>query len=273
MPSLPPFRAVAPTRAALFPFKRGGRNKFGGRKTRDRAQIVEESKDRELGAELHEFLSRDRDNIAQNFKYLLRIEMALGRYEEAALTALEVARRDQDSGNYRLAHQQLQDMTRLLRDQDKRPPQQLAQALNLLHSYVLVKTRVKLDDHLGAARLLVRVARNISRFASHVVPILTSTVIECQRAGLLASSYEHAATLMRPEYRQDINPVGPGRSCCASATASLCLASRWEQPTGFRDCPGPMLARGETPLVLLRGRRWPQGWWTKRSKSCLMAPP
>jgi len=36
------------------------------------------------------------------------------------------------------------------------------------------------------------------------VPILTSTVIECHRAGLRASAFEYASTLMRPEYRQQI---------------------------------------------------------------------
>jgi len=39
------------------------------------------------------------------------------------------------------------------------------------------------DDCAAGARLLVRVANNISKFPAHVVPILTSTVIECQRAG------------------------------------------------------------------------------------------
>lgn len=34
-----------------------------------------------------------------------------------------------------------------------------------------------------------------------MVPILTSTVIECARAGLRRSAHEHAATLMRPEHR------------------------------------------------------------------------
>jgi hypothetical protein len=34
-----------------------------------------------------------------------------------------------------------------------------------------------------------------------VVPILTSTVIECQRAGMKKSALEYAMTLMRPEYR------------------------------------------------------------------------
>ena len=38
-----------------------------------------------------------------------------------------------------------------------------------------------------------------------VVPILTSTVIECQRSGLKKSSFDFAATLMKPEYRQQID--------------------------------------------------------------------
>lgn len=41
----------------------------------------------------------------------------------------------------------------------------------------------------------------LPRFPKHVVPILTSTVIECQRAGLKKTAFEYAATLMRPEYR------------------------------------------------------------------------
>lgn len=38
-----------------------------------------------------------------------------------------------------------------------------------------------------------------------IVPILTSTVIECQRAGLAAAAYRHAAQLMRSEYRSQID--------------------------------------------------------------------
>ena len=33
------------------------------------------------------------------------------------------------------------------------------------------------------ARMLLRVANNISKFPTHIVPILTSTVIECHRCG------------------------------------------------------------------------------------------
>jgi len=38
-----------------------------------------------------------------------------------------------------------------------------------------------------------------------IVNILTSTVIECQRAGLKNSAFGFAAMLMRPEYRDKID--------------------------------------------------------------------
>ena len=51
----------------------------------------------------------------------------------------------------------------------------------------------------------MRVARSISQFLeSHVVPILTSTVIECHRAGLRRTAFEYASMLLRPEYRTQI---------------------------------------------------------------------
>ena len=82
--------------------------------------------------------------------------------------------------------------------------QELAHNLMLLHSYVLVKTLVKAEDHLSGARMLVRVARNISKFPVHKVQILTSTVIECHRAGLRGSAFEHASTLVQPENRSQL---------------------------------------------------------------------
>ena len=38
------------------------------------------------------------------------------------------------------------------------------------------------------------------------MPILTSTVIECHRAGLRGAAFNFAAMLMRPEYRSQIDP-------------------------------------------------------------------
>lgn len=75
----------------------------------------------------------------------------------------------------------------------------------LLHSYILVKSLVRSGNHMSAARMLLRVSQSVSKFPLHVVPILTSTVIECQRAGLKSSAYEHAVLLMRPEYRASID--------------------------------------------------------------------
>lgn len=42
--------------------------------------------------------------------------------------------------------------------------------------------------------------------ATDIVPILTSAVIECHRAGLKNSAFSFAAMLMRPEYRCKIDP-------------------------------------------------------------------
>lgn len=41
---------------------------------------------------------------------------------------------------------------------------ELWQHLQLVHSYLMVRTHVKNNEHLVAARLLIRVAQNISKF-------------------------------------------------------------------------------------------------------------
>ncbi|CAJ1448570.1 unnamed protein product [Effrenium voratum] len=45
----------------------------------------------------------------------------------------------------------------------------------------------------------------VYEFPAHVVPILTSVVIECQRAKMPGESYQYACTLMKPEYRKDVS--------------------------------------------------------------------
>ena len=52
----------------------------------------------------------------------------------------------------------------------------------ILHSYTLARLHVRRGDHLRGARMLLRVANNISKFPAHIIPILTSTVIECHRS-------------------------------------------------------------------------------------------
>jgi WD repeat-containing protein 19 len=136
--------------------------------------------------------------------YIFKLYMALGNYAQAAATALIIARQEQELGNYKVAHSMLYGTYRDLIGHGVGVPLALVRTLALLHSYLLVKKLVRLENHDGAARMMVRVAASISRFPAHVVPILTSTVIECQRAGMKRSAYTYAVQMMKPEYRDQI---------------------------------------------------------------------
>jgi len=157
-----------------------------------------------LTHQLIDFLMGESDGVPKDPNYIFRLYMALGNYPQAAKTAVIISRQEQELGNYRVAHQILFDTHKELTAQKIRVPQELAHNLMLLHSYMLVKPLSKLGDHMAAARMLVRVARNISKFPMHVVPIITSTVIECHRAGLRGMAFEYASMLMRPDYREQL---------------------------------------------------------------------
>ncbi|CAM9233510.1 unnamed protein product [Chrysoparadoxa australica] len=150
---------------------------------------------------LIDFLMGETDGVPKDPNYIYRLYTALGNYSQAGKTAIVIARQEQDIGNYKVAHGILYETIRQLEDQGVRVPQSLRRSFVLLHSYTLGKLLVKRGDHAGAARMLLRVAKSISKFPSHIVPILTSTVIECQRAGLKSSAFEYASMLMRQEYR------------------------------------------------------------------------
>ncbi|KAF2983128.1 hypothetical protein EK904_011178, partial [Melospiza melodia maxima] len=139
-------------------------------------------------------------------RYLFRLYMALKQHRDAARTAIIIAREEQCSGNYRNARDVLFSMYSELKTQKIKISSEMATNLMILHSYILVKIHVKRGDHMKGARMLIRVANNISKFPSHIVPILTSAVIECHRAGLKNSAFSFAAMLMRPEYRSKIDP-------------------------------------------------------------------
>ena len=141
------------------------------------------------------------DGVVKDANHLFKLHIALRNYEQAARTSILIAKQEQEMGNYKIAHAQLYDTHKEFNAEGKRVPDELTTSLVLLHSYVLVKVLVKLGDHVGAARMLHRVAKKIDKFPAHVVPILTSTVIECQRAGLKRTALEHATTLMKPELR------------------------------------------------------------------------
>jgi WD repeat-containing protein 19 len=74
----------------------------------------------------------------------------------------------------------------------------------VIHSYMLAKRLMKMQDHIGGARMLNRVAKNISQFPMHMINILTSTVAECTKAGLKKAAFDWACVLVRPENRNQI---------------------------------------------------------------------
>ncbi|XP_064419402.1 WD repeat-containing protein 19 isoform X2 [Latimeria chalumnae] len=168
-------------------------------------ETVGHAKDEALTNQLIDYLMGESDGMPKDAKYLFRLYMALKQYREAARTAIIIAREEQSAGNYRNAHDVLFSMYTELRAQKIKIPSEMATNLMILHSYILVKIHVKRGDHMKGARMLIRVANNISKFPSHIVPILTSTVIECHRAGLKNSAFSFAAMLMRPEYRNKID--------------------------------------------------------------------
>ncbi|MFT7807501.1 WD repeat-containing protein 19 [Arapaima gigas] len=168
-------------------------------------ETVGQAKDDALTNQLIDYLMGESDGMPKDAKYLFRLYMALKQYREAARTAIIISREEQSAGNYRNAHDVLFSMYMELQAQKIKIPAEMATNLMVLHSYILVKIHVKKGDHLKGARMLIRVSNNISKFPSHIVPILTSAVIECHRAGLKNSSFSFAAMLMRPEYRNKID--------------------------------------------------------------------
>ncbi|KAI8836727.1 hypothetical protein BJ741DRAFT_708422 [Chytriomyces cf. hyalinus JEL632] len=155
-----------------------------------------------LTHELIDYLMGENDGVPKEAKYIFKLYMSLGAYRDAARTAVIIAREEQMLGNYRTAHDLLLDNFKQLRKSKAKVPADLERMLMLLHSYILVKTLIRINQHELGARMLIRVSNSISKFPTHVVPILTSTVIECHRADLKKEAYEYAAMLMRPEYRQ-----------------------------------------------------------------------
>ncbi|KAK7874235.1 hypothetical protein R5R35_006274 [Gryllus longicercus] len=168
--------------------------------------VVGVANDEHLASQLIEFLLGESDGIPKDAKFLFRLYMARKQYREAAKTAIIIASEDQMNGNYRCAHDVLFGMYQELQRNRIKIPAEMQHNLMLLHSYILVRLHVRHGEHKMGARMLIRVADNISKFPSHIVPILTSTVIECSRAGLKGSAFTYAAMLMRAEYRSQIDP-------------------------------------------------------------------
>ncbi|XP_072941751.1 WD repeat-containing protein 19 [Epargyreus clarus] len=166
------------------------------------------SDDERLTRRLIEFLLGEADGTPRDPRHLFRLYMAKKQFNEAAKTAVIIAGAECAGGRYREARDVVRALCAALRARRRPPPRDLRRALTLLHSYILVRTHVRRGRHDLAARLLLRTAEDVSFFPTqqHQVSILTSTVIECGRAGLKHEAYHWARELMQPQYREQIDP-------------------------------------------------------------------
>ncbi|XP_014378025.1 WD repeat-containing protein 19 isoform X1 [Alligator sinensis] len=231
-------------------------------------ETVGQAKDEALTNQLIDYLIGESDGMPKDARYLFRLYMALKQYREAARTAIIIAREEQSAGNYRNAHDVLFSMYSELKTQKIKIPSEMATNLMILHSYILVKMHVKRGDHMKGARMLIRVANNISKFPSHIVPILTSTVIECHRAGLKNSAFSFAAMLMRPEYRNKIDlkykkkieaMVRRPDTSEAEEPTTPCPYCEFLLPECELLCPG---CKNNPPYCIATGRHMVKDDWT-----------
>ncbi|NWS47600.1 WDR19 protein, partial [Probosciger aterrimus] len=231
-------------------------------------ETVGRAKDEALTNQLIDYLMGESDGMPKDAKYLFHLYMALKQYKEAARTAIIIAREEQCSGNYRNAHDVLFSMYSELKTQKIKIPSEMATNLMILHSYMLAKTHIKRGDHMKGARMLIRVANNISKFPSHVVQILTSVVIECHRAGLKNSAFSFAAMLMRPEYRNKIDLKykkkieavvrHPGTTATEEPTTA-CPYCAFHLPECELLCPS---CKNNLPYCIATGRHMVRDDWT-----------
>ncbi|XP_064075717.1 WD repeat-containing protein 19 [Vanessa tameamea] len=170
--------------------------------------VVAACDDDRLTRRLIEFLLGEVDGNPRDPRYLFRLYMAKKQFTEAAKTAVIIAGAECGAGRYREARDVTRGLCGALRARGVAAPRDLTRALALLHSYILVRTHVKRGRHDLAARLLLRTAAEVSFFPTqqHQVSILTSTVLECARAGLRVQAHRWARVLMQPEYRSQIEP-------------------------------------------------------------------
>ncbi|TMW60429.1 hypothetical protein Poli38472_000471 [Pythium oligandrum] len=213
--------------------------------------VVGKARNDMLTHTLIDHLMGETDGIPKDPNHIFRLYMALGNYTQAAKTAIIISRQEQELGNYKVAHDVLVEIHRQLESHKIHVSQELRHSLMLLHSYILVKKLVKRGDHITAARMLVRVAKHISKFPTHVSNILISAVIECQRAGLRAYSYDYATTLMKPEYRSNID-----KEIKRKIEAIVRRPNKEQAPDPMTPCPYCANELAEADLDCSKCKNW-----------------
>lgn len=163
-------------------------------------EVVGKARNEALANKLIDFLMGETDGEAKEPSYIFKLYMSLGSLEKAAKTSVIIASKEQEIGNYRLAHKTLVEASRMLRERQMRIPNDLRRCFMLLHSYVIVKDLIKiLKDETTGARMLLRVARNIQKFPKHISEILSATITQCVKTGFKKSAFEYSCFLIQDE--------------------------------------------------------------------------
>ncbi|VDK21397.1 unnamed protein product [Anisakis simplex] len=120
-------------------------------------ECVAEARDADLCKQLTDFLMGETDgipkkNLANSFKfqdakYLFRFYVAMQMNQEAAKTAIIIAREEQNRGSYRMAHHLLFEMHQELVHKQIKVPYEMQNNLMLLHSYLIVKVINLIHSH------------------------------------------------------------------------------------------------------------------------------
>lgn len=82
---------------------------------------------------------------------------------------------------------------------------ELNQKFALIHSYIIVRNVIKNNDHMLAARIMIRICKNISMFTSVAANVLTTTIVECTKAKLKAEAFKWAMVAIKPEYKDGLS--------------------------------------------------------------------
>jgi tetratricopeptide (TPR) repeat protein len=138
--------------------------------------------------------------------YLFKLYLRFGKVDHANTIALAIIDRELIDGSYKSAfHHSCTVRTMLIKAQAKAVGE-LRNKIIVLHSYMLVKKALKLDNHTLAALLLNRVCSFLHYLPKNDTDILTSAVIEATKSGFKGIAYNWALTLCKPQYRSQINP-------------------------------------------------------------------
>lgn len=178
----------------------------GDRMIPDMIDMVAKVKLEALTHELVDYLMGETDNIPKEPQWTFKLYRAIGNVSQAVKIAVNIAQQEQELGNYKYSHEIMLDTFKDIKASNLRIPFELNNRFMLLHSYQLAKRMVKMNNHMGAARLLNRVCKNISQFPQNMTAIMTTSIGECTQAGLKQQAYQWACVLIRPENMDQIPP-------------------------------------------------------------------